>query len=190
MEEQAKWDDGPVSFGVKPVTEYTFQELRVAFGVFAQKVEQIELKQAMFEQVAQQVYGALKARVDKLDGTGAKCNDDDVDLMSILELTTWAKAMSTKVAELDIMGDLRDARATKGIDVLRKDVDGHARAIEQLQSPTDEDLAKLAEAVLSVPLDKFEFKGYEAGIFGKVHGIEAQVMAQAEDIEEARADGE
>lgn len=190
MEEQAKWDDGPVSFGVKSVTQYTFQELRVAFGVFAQKVEQLELKQAMFEQVAQQVYGALKARVDKLDGTGADGNDDDLDLMSISELTTWAKAMSTKVAELDLMGDLRNAAATKGIAALRQDVDGHTQIIERLQSPTDEHLAKLAEAVLSVPLDKFAYKGYEAGIFGKVHDIESQVMAQAEDIEEARADGE
>ena len=190
MEEQAKWDDGPVSFGVKSVTQYTFQELRVAFGVFAQKVEQLELKQAMFEQVAQQVYGALKARVDKLDGSGNEDNDDDIDLMSIPELTTWAKAMSTKVAELDMMGHLRDVVATNGIAALRQDVDGHTQIIERLQSPTDEHLAKLAEAVLSVPLDKFTHKGYEVGIFGKVHGIEAQMMAQAEDIEEARADGE
>ena len=189
MEEQAKWDDGPVSFGIKPVTQYTFQELRVAFGVFAQKVEQLELKQAMFEQVAQQVYGALKARVDKLDGTGADSNGDDIDLMSILELTTWAKAMSTKVAELDLMGDLRDAAATKGIAVLRQDVDNHTQAIERLQSPTAEDRAKLVEDILAFPLADLSKPVDTAGLFAKMLDIEAQVMAHVEDIEEARADG-
>lgn len=190
MEEQAKWDDGPVSFGVKPVTKYTFQELRVAFGVFAQKVEQLELKQAMFEQVAQQVYSTLKARVDKLDGTGADGNDDDLDLMSISELTTWAKAMSTKVAELDLMGDLRNAAATKGIDALRQDVDSHTQLIERLQSPTAEDRANLVEDILAFPLADLSKPVNTVGLFAKMLDIEAQVMAQAEDIEEARADGE
>lgn len=44
MEEQSKWDDGAVDFGVKSVTEYTDAELRLAFGALAQKVEQMEIK--------------------------------------------------------------------------------------------------------------------------------------------------
>lgn len=186
MEEQAKWDDGSVDFGIKPVTEYTFEEMRQAFGVMAQKVEQMALKQEMFEQVAQQVYGTLKARVDKLEGG----DNDDLELMTVLELTTWAKEISKKVAELILLGDLRDSAATKGIAGLRHDVDNHAQLIERLRSPTGEDIATLTEEILAFPLADLSSSIAPSGLFAKMLSIESQVMAQAEDIEEARADGE
>lgn len=173
MEEQSKWDDGDLDLGVKQVTDYTDQELRVAFGALAQKVEQLELNATLFQSLAQQVYGRLQNDVAGLKSDMAT-QEKRVDTLSeshtstLFEVSLHRQSINT---QLQSMND-------------------HARTLERLQSPTDEDLAKLAEAVLSVPLDKFAYKGYEAGIFGKVHGIESQVMAQAEDIEEARADGE
>jgi hypothetical protein len=166
MEEQSKWDDGNLDLGVKQVTEYTSEELRVAFGALAQKVEQLELNATLFQSLAQQVYGRLQ-------------ND-------VAGLRTDAFTLEKRVDTLD-----ESYRSTLvEVTLHRQSITDHAHMIKQLQSPTDENLAKLAEAVLSVPLDKFAHNVYEAGIFGKVHGIEAQVMAQAEDIEEARADGE
>lgn len=186
MEEQAKWDDGPVNFGVKPVTEYTFEEMRQAFGVLAQKIEQMALNQQMFEQVAQQVYGTLKARVEKLDGG----DNEELEHMTTLELTAWSKQISSKVADLMLVGDLRDNRATRDIAALRQDVDNHTQIIERLQSPTAEDRAKLVEDILAFPLADLSKPVDTVGLFAKMLDIESQVMTQAEDIEEARAGGE
>ena len=166
MEEQAKWDDGPVNFGVKPVTEYTDAELRLAFGALAQKVEQMEIKKTMFETLSQQVYGRLQNDVSAIKS----------------DVTTLERRADT----------LSDSHRSTLFEVSlhRESINSQMRMIDQLKSPTDEDLAKLAEAVLSLPLDKFVHPHHKVGIFGKLLDIESQVMVQAEDIEEARADGE
>lgn len=166
MEEQAKWDDGSVDFGIKPVTEYTDAELRLAFGALAQKVEQLEMKNTMFQQLSQEVYGQLQNKV-----SGIK--SDVTSLEQRVDLLTE----STKSTLFDVS-------------LHRESINSLLREIDRLKSPADEDLVKLAEAVLSVSLDKFSPTTHEVGIFAKMLSIESQVMAQAEDVEEARADGE